>query len=186
MKYNITNTETVEDNAEIGDVFGQGCHSPTGQGVSGFQVDFELVVTREDGEAKTFNVVFQNSDSNDNLKAYTGFEMETAASLGCDADESAEIHDFLDSSDYTSYSEAGQKLIEELCEKAEELCEKWFDENYNAEEYSDRSQYIVRYTCFHDDKPGYSIVYAKNEDDARSEFFWEAGNNADITSVDKL
>ena len=108
--------EVLTDSAEIVKIYGQGCTHSTGVGVSGFQVDFDVRVKNNLGESREFHIVYQEDDRSDNMKAYCGFEMQKAANLGYDADESCEMSDFLD------YSSECESFFFLLNERAEDLC----------------------------------------------------------------
>ncbi|WP_128080759.1 hypothetical protein [Salinivibrio costicola] len=111
----VLNNETCDDFAEIVDVYGQDCNNPTGKGVEGFQVDFDVLAIKGDKE-KSFHIVFQTMERSDNLRAYNGIEMATASSYGCDADESQELNEFMDWQD---------GIFNEMTEIAKSECENW-------------------------------------------------------------
>lgn len=113
----IVNSEVFDDLAEVVEIFGQGCNYPTGKGVNGFQVDFEVIAVKDEA-VKAFYVVFQSDDRTDNIKAYSGIEMSTHSS--CDADESDELIEFMDY-DYSA--------TDEMQEIAKKHCLEWFESN---------------------------------------------------------
>lgn len=118
MKIEILSSDTFTDFAQIVDIYGQGCNYPTKAGVDGFQVDFEIEATNNEGETEQFHIVYQSKERSDNIMAYNGFEMSTAGQYGCDSDESSSLEKFM------GYQDG---IFDELEAKAEMLCEEWFD-----------------------------------------------------------
>ncbi|MEE9451170.1 MAG: hypothetical protein V3V61_00235 [Gammaproteobacteria bacterium] len=114
----IKNTETFTDNAEVVDIFGQGCNYATDKGVEGFEVQFD-VVALNNGEERKFHVVYQSTDRSDNIMAYSGVEMSTASRYGCDADESEELLEFMDDDD---------GMFGAMEKQAQKLCAEWLNE----------------------------------------------------------
>lgn len=120
IKYIIKKQESFTDHAEICDIPAAG-GGVYGQGVQGFQVDFDIEVKH--GMGVDFHIVFQNIERNDGMKAYGLFDMMPAIQFGCDADESHKLEVLLDYSDNYTW------IIEGLTEIAEKECKEWFNLN---------------------------------------------------------
>ena len=123
ISFKILKVEEYDEYAQIGDIYGQGCNYPTKKGVSGFQVDFDIVFQTEE-----YHIVFQTEDRNDNMRAYSSCGMSTASSFGCDADQSTIIMNDHD------YSREAAEVISTLKSIAEIFCERYFERNYVEED----------------------------------------------------
>ena len=47
-------------------------------------------------DTRLFTVVYQPEERNNGMKNYSGFDISTASSYGCDADQSGELEKFCD------------------------------------------------------------------------------------------
>lgn len=115
----IVRNEEFTDFAEIADIYGQGCNYPTSKGVDGFQVDFDVIAIKDENEAG-FHVVYQSLERSDNIKAYSGIEMEKATIYGCDADQSYDLLIFMDHD---------ENIFEGMDAIAKKRCFDWFENN---------------------------------------------------------
>ena len=106
------------DYAELVEIFGQGCNYPTGRGVEGFEVQFDVEAMNNLGKTRCYTVVYQSKERTDNMRAYNGYEMATAAQYGCSADESVSLVHFIDFQ---------IEALQELKERAEDLCKEWLE-----------------------------------------------------------
>ncbi len=113
----IIEESVFTDDAEIVDIYGQGCNYSTGKGVEGFQVDYDIVAFNENGEEEAFHLIYQSSDRSDNRMAYSGYEMQ---SINYANDESVELAEFVGHDTY-------QKVVDIIGARAEALCEGWLN-----------------------------------------------------------
>lgn len=113
----VLNHETCNDFAKIVNIHGQGCNNPTGKGVEGFQVDFDVLAIKGE-ESKSFHIVFQTMERNDNLRAYNGIDMAPACYHHWDIDDGEYLIEFLDWK---------RRIFNEMTEIAEKQCKEWFE-----------------------------------------------------------
>lgn len=116
----IKSSEEFTEEAEIVDIYGQGCNYPTKKGVNGYEMNFYVIATNEKDEKKEFHIVLQSEARTNNMEGYNGFEMEYGISFGCDADESIELQNFL--------GDEASELMSEIEDFSEACCKKWFED----------------------------------------------------------
>lgn len=119
--------ENFTDFARIVPIYGQGCSYPTGYGVDGFQVNYDAQV--DNGlEEKTYHLVLQSLDRQDNIMAYNGCEMAAAGAYGVDADETGEAWCFIQQNDKLDAPDADE-VLQIVYDDAEQRCKAWFNQN---------------------------------------------------------
>ena len=125
MKYEILNIESFTEYTQVCEIYGQGCNYATKHGVEGFQIDFDVKVfpTSDSKDDRVFHIVLQSADRSDNMRGYGRFETEYAARYGCDADESAEMNDYLES--FGIFLDASSGLLDELDDIAIAAQKEW-------------------------------------------------------------
>lgn len=57
-------------------------------GLCGWAYEFDVLVTNQKGDTETFRIAYQTEDRNDSLRAYSGYDIETACD---DESESLEV-----------------------------------------------------------------------------------------------
>ena len=80
--------------------------------IDGLMICFEVEATNAQGEEKYFSVSFQNSERNNGMMAYNGYDVDFATMFGCDGDQSQELIEFLDHDD---------DPLTEMCREASRL-----------------------------------------------------------------
>lgn len=74
-----------------------GCSDYEGKfGLGDWTYQFEVLVTNQSGDTRSFTVAYQPEERNNGLKYYSGYDVTTAALYGYDADESDELERFCD------------------------------------------------------------------------------------------
>lgn len=116
--------ENFTDFARIVPIYGQGCSYPTGYGVDGFQVNYDAQI--DNGlEEKTYHLVLQNLNRDDNIMAYNGYEMASAEQYGVDADQNAAAWCFIQQNDELD----AEELLQNIIDDAEQRCKAWYNQN---------------------------------------------------------
>lgn len=105
---------------------------------NGFQVNFEIQWQGKNWKQGDFidvyNMVFQNEERDDKLKAYSEYGMTPAYVFGCDEDQTL---DFLE---YNNHSGEAENAIFQLEVKAETLCSAWIINNFSPPAGTGRSE----------------------------------------------
>ena len=89
----INDTEIFNDDAEL-TVLNNSANSSL-DCINGLTIQFEVTVTNAEGEEKDFTIAFQNSERNNGMMAYNGYDIDRATIYGYDADESEELEVFM-------------------------------------------------------------------------------------------
>ena len=113
----IISNEIFADDATVCELSNSAC---TVDVIDDVTVQFEVKAVNED-EEKTFTIAFQTEERSNGMKAYNGYEMQSACMYGYDADEYQELEEFLD------YDEC----IFDLKKKATEISKELLAEKLN-------------------------------------------------------
>lgn len=119
----IQSAEEFTDYAKIMPIYGQGCTYPTGYGVDGFQVDYDVDITAND-DTQSFHLVLQSLDRSNNMMGYNGVEMTSAGAYGVDNDETGKAFDFLTDADFDA-----EEVLKPIYDDAKARCKACYQAN---------------------------------------------------------
>lgn len=111
-KYEITREEEINFESKLKDMRDENViYSREHWALSNWEMQFDINVTNENGENRSFTIAFQEEERNEGLKNYSGYDVWLA---NYEADESENLKEFL------NYSDFSERILEELLSIAQD------------------------------------------------------------------
>ena len=111
-KYEITREEEINFESKLKDMRDENViYSREHWALSNWEMQFDINVTNENGENRSFTIAFQEEERNERIKNYSGYDVWFA---NYESDESEDLKEWLD------YSDFSERILEELLSIAQD------------------------------------------------------------------